>query len=270
MNLRRLWKLCEFPKQNDETLLFQIILGKVSTKGAVVYNSPDKVREVFMKNNKGFSLVELIVVIAIMAILAAVAVVSFSVYIEHAHDASDQDFISNVLYRVKLFTVEKGVEVQQVVISPKVDDADDIQLIIGWDDNGQPIYYEGEDRDEIYETVGNYTMYGEYLPNDMIVKPIIPGGVISGGGGGGDNHEHKLKLLEHKASTCVEYGYDKYQCEIDGCEYIETIYASTLGNHNEDKVGGTDEYEIHQCQDCGNLVIKSTSGNAIVALPKDE
>jgi prepilin-type N-terminal cleavage/methylation domain-containing protein len=41
-------------------------------------------------NNKGFSLVELIVVIAIMAILAAVAVVGFSLYIPKAQQAADK------------------------------------------------------------------------------------------------------------------------------------------------------------------------------------
>lgn len=41
-----------------------------------------------MKNNSGFSLVELIVVIAIMAILAGVAVPTYSRYIEKANDAS--------------------------------------------------------------------------------------------------------------------------------------------------------------------------------------
>lgn len=40
-----------------------------------------------MKNNSGFSLVELIVVIAIMAILAGVAVPTYSKYITKAKDA---------------------------------------------------------------------------------------------------------------------------------------------------------------------------------------
>ena len=40
-----------------------------------------------MKNNSGFSLVELIVVIAIMAILAGVAVPTYSKYIGKANDA---------------------------------------------------------------------------------------------------------------------------------------------------------------------------------------
>lgn len=48
------------------------------------------------KNNKGFSLVELIVVIAIMAILAAVAVVSFSLYIPKAQQSNDKQMIADL------------------------------------------------------------------------------------------------------------------------------------------------------------------------------
>ena len=55
-----------------------------------------------MKNNKGFSLVELIVVIAIMAILAAVAVVSFSLYIPKAQQASDEQLLSDIEYAMTL------------------------------------------------------------------------------------------------------------------------------------------------------------------------
>ena len=227
-----------------------------------------------MKNNEGFSLVELIVVIAIMAILAAVAVVSFSIYIERAHDASDMDYISNVLYRVKLFALEKGVEVQQVVISPEVDEASDIKLIIGWDENEQPIYYTGEDQNEIYETVGDYTMYGEYLPGDVIIKPLTPGGTTGGitGGGNDSGHEHTWAEtpFDSKTSTCVEYGYDKYKCTDPNCDAVNTVVATSLGKHSENKVGGTDGYEIHQCEVCGNLVIKSTAGNAVVPLPKEQ
>ena len=53
-------------------------------------------------NNKGFSLVELIVVIAIMAILAAVAVVGFSVYIPKAQQASDKQVVGDVEYILSL------------------------------------------------------------------------------------------------------------------------------------------------------------------------
>lgn len=56
-----------------------------------------------MKNNKGFSLVELIVVIAIMAILAAVAVVGFSVYIPKAQQANDKQLVSDVTQAFDLY-----------------------------------------------------------------------------------------------------------------------------------------------------------------------
>ena len=49
-----------------------------------------------MKNNKGFSLVELIVVIAIMAILATVAVIGVSVYIPKAQQANDEQLLSDI------------------------------------------------------------------------------------------------------------------------------------------------------------------------------
>ena len=55
-----------------------------------------------MKNNKGFSLVELIVVIAIMAILAAVAVIGVSVYIPKAQQANDKQLVSDIEYALTL------------------------------------------------------------------------------------------------------------------------------------------------------------------------
>ena len=55
------------------------------------------------KNNKGFSLVELIVVIAIMAILAAVAVVGVSVYVPKAQQAKDRELVSDIEYALNLY-----------------------------------------------------------------------------------------------------------------------------------------------------------------------
>ena len=56
-----------------------------------------------MRNNKGFSLVELIVVIAIMAILAAVAVVGVSVYVPKAQQAKDKQLVSDVEQALNLY-----------------------------------------------------------------------------------------------------------------------------------------------------------------------
>lgn len=55
-----------------------------------------------MRNNKGFSLVELIVVIAIMAILAAVAIPTFATFIGKAQIASDVDYMNQVESAIEL------------------------------------------------------------------------------------------------------------------------------------------------------------------------
>ena len=66
-----------------------------------------------MKNNKGFSLVELIVVIAIMAILAAVAIPTFATFINKANVASDKQFVDDMKYAVELANTEFGKDVTE-------------------------------------------------------------------------------------------------------------------------------------------------------------
>jgi len=61
-----------------------------------------------MKNNKGFSLVELIVVIAIMAILAAVAIPTFAGFIGKAQEASDESYLNDIEYAVELHLAKDG------------------------------------------------------------------------------------------------------------------------------------------------------------------
>ena len=73
-----------------------------------------------MKNNKGFSLVELIVVIAIMAILAAVAVIGVSVYIPKAQQASDRQTINDIEYALELHaqSTPENVAAGYVILTP--------------------------------------------------------------------------------------------------------------------------------------------------------
>ena len=66
-------------------------------------------------NNKGFSLVELIVVIAIMAILAAVAIPTFSVFITKAQDSSNVQEVADLAYAAELACMEYGVTVSSTV-----------------------------------------------------------------------------------------------------------------------------------------------------------
>ncbi len=209
-----------------------------------------------MKNNKGFSLVELIVVIAIMAILAAVAVVSYSVYIDRANDAVDKDYISNVVYRVKLFALEYGIGVEEIVIAPEVNGPEDIKLIIGWDGE-TPIYYEEVYKDgkqeEIYESVGNHVMSGDhsnYDPNVSIKPPLPPSG-----GEGGEGHVHDNDVKSRVESTCTTPGSITYEC---GC--TESL---PLGNHVLELKDSFESIELYECKNCTHTVIKNNSGNAV-------
>ena len=215
--------------------------------------------EVFMKSNKGFSLVELIVVIAIMAILAAVAVVGYSVYIERAQDAADEKYLSDVVYRAELFAMENQIPLQQVVVAPVVDGPEDIMLVIGFDASGAPIYYEGDTR-EIWESVGNATLQGglnngTYVPD----QPQIPEK-----NEGNEQHEHAPVLVEHKDPTCQHEGYDKYACD---CGYVKVEILNRV-DHNYPARPNAEQggFAYYVCEHCGKIIIESTGGSAIVPI----
>lgn len=67
-----------------------------------------------MKNNSGFSLVELIVVIAIMAILAGVAVPTYTKYITKANDAKVVAELDEIKTAAIAAGAAKGIEVKQI------------------------------------------------------------------------------------------------------------------------------------------------------------
>ena len=68
-------------------------------------------------NNKGFSLVELIVVIAIMAILAAVAIPTFATFIGKAQVASDVDYMNQVESAIELAYAQKGYDIEKITVN---------------------------------------------------------------------------------------------------------------------------------------------------------
>lgn len=67
-------------------------------------------------NNKGFSLVELIVVIAIMAILAAVAIPTFATFINRANEASDEGYANDIEYAVKIATAAESINITGITV----------------------------------------------------------------------------------------------------------------------------------------------------------
>lgn len=70
-----------------------------------------------MKNNGGFSLVELIVVIAIMAILAGVAVPTYSKYIAKANDATVNAQLDEVKTAAFAGAAAEGESVDTIIIT---------------------------------------------------------------------------------------------------------------------------------------------------------
>ena len=69
-----------------------------------------------MKNNSGFSLVELIVVIAIMAILAGVAVPTYTKYIAKANDAKVMAELDEIKTAAIAAGAAKGIEVKEIKV----------------------------------------------------------------------------------------------------------------------------------------------------------
>lgn len=114
-----------------------------------------------MKNNKGFSLVELIVVIAIMAILAAVAIPTFATFIKRANEASDLDFMNNVEYAAELAYAgeAKKVTAIEVVLSKDMGNATSVKVTI-----------EGVDTPIVVKETGNTGDDQEI--KDLIAKTI--------------------------------------------------------------------------------------------------
>ena len=84
-----------------------------------------------MKNNKGFSLVELIVVIAIMAILAAVAIPTFATFIEKANVASDKQFVDDLKYSITLANTTSGEEATLTKVTVTNDKISAVEYTVG-------------------------------------------------------------------------------------------------------------------------------------------
>lgn len=225
-----------------------------------------------MKNNKGFSLVELIVVIAIMAILAAVAVVSFSVYIDQARNAADEAYYRNVIKFSQFFATENQVEVNDIRLpEDKVDGAEDIVLVIKNPSTGKLETHDvnseqwGSKIREIYDAVGDW----EWIGNSKFGGN--GDGDLGGGSGNQDNNEgsegcqHLVKNEEIiEPATCKKAGIKRIKC--NDCPYTqnETI-PMELDHHylpmNDVQIEG---FVISKCEWCQAKQIKNENNLPLV------
>lgn len=71
----------------------------------------------FQKNNKGFSLVELIVVMAIMAVLAVTLAPKLTHYIEKARQASDKEVINTILSATMLSLADDNILTDYIALA---------------------------------------------------------------------------------------------------------------------------------------------------------
>lgn len=213
-----------------------------------------------MKNNKGFSLVELIVVIAIMAILATVAVASYAIYVDRAQDAADKNYLDNIVYFAELFAVEHQIPLYEVIVAPKVDGPEDIKLIIGYKD-GSPIYYEG-DISEIYNAVGDGYVEGG-LNNDKYFDDII----IPPDYEGNPECPHANKTLLHEQSaTCTQDGWKQYRCNDCNRGWTEEDGKAKGHSFTAITTAGNSKYTYYVCSECGRIQITSSDGSVIVPI----
>ncbi len=87
-----------------------------------------KLKNIERKNNKGFTLVELIIVIAIIAVLAAVLAPQYVKYIERSREAADANNCAEMVHAVQVAAVDPDFTGTKAAVSFVVDDKGSVTI----------------------------------------------------------------------------------------------------------------------------------------------
>ena len=114
-------------------------------------------------NNKGFSLVELIIVIAIMAVLVGVLAPAYLRYVEKSRKSADVQAIDAVMSAM-----------EAAAIDPSLDFGTAKTMIVTLSESGMTIDHDGKDskdkvEEELEETLGDYKLKGTWGSETSIV-----------------------------------------------------------------------------------------------------
>lgn len=153
------------------------------------------------KNNKGYSLVELIVVIVIMALLVGTAFLSISIIFGASAKACSND-IKEALAECKVTAMGKS----EAKVEIYKDAADNSIYVIQWIKQGDDWVAKKTDEagNAIPEEVGNSRVYVGYKPKDGAETELTAGSSLQ---------------------ICYDRGNGAFSDKSDGCILCEEIYV---------------------------------------------
>ena len=122
------------------------------------------------KNNKGFSLVELIIVIAIMAVLVGVLAPAYLRYVEKSRKSADVQAVDAVMSAMEAAAIDPSLDVTDGTVMKAV-------LTNTTETQGTSFQCSSDGKvvNELYETIGAYQLKSKDW------KKIIIQGIVSGG-----------------------------------------------------------------------------------------
>ena len=130
------------------------------------------------KDNKGFSLVELIIVIAIMAVLVGVLAPAYLRYVEKSRKSADVQAIDAVMRAMEMAAIDPGLNVEDGTVmkarllNTSVTTTTNFICINPNEDTTTNII------DELFETIGSYQLKSQEWA-EIIIQGTVSGGQVT-------------------------------------------------------------------------------------------